>query len=83
MIYRGHMKNGVAVLEPPVTLPDGTAVRVEVEPSDSRFWQGSTIQELAEEQGVLPLDRVESLAIDWPEEDSIDEFLALLREVRQ
>jgi hypothetical protein len=29
MIYRGHVKNGVVVLDDPVTLPEGVAVKVE------------------------------------------------------
>jgi hypothetical protein len=28
MTYRGHVKNGTVVLEPPAELPDGTAVSV-------------------------------------------------------
>lgn len=83
MVYRGHIKNGVAVLEGPVQLPDGTPVRIEVERADADFWNGKTVEELAREQGVLPIERIEDLAIDWPEEDSIDEFLALIREVRR
>ena len=30
MTYRGHVKNGVVVLDDPVKLPDGAEVRVEV-----------------------------------------------------
>ena len=29
MVYRGHVKGGVVVLESPHALPDGTEVRVE------------------------------------------------------
>jgi hypothetical protein len=83
MTYRGHIKNGVAVLDPAVLLPDGTPVRIEVAPADSAFWQGQTAAELALEQGVQPIVNFGDLAIEWPEEDSIDEFLALVREVRR
>jgi hypothetical protein len=31
MTYRRHIKNGVAVLDEPAALPDGTRVRVQVE----------------------------------------------------
>jgi hypothetical protein len=82
MTYRGHIKNGVAVLDAPVTLPDGTRVRVEVEPAGSEFWSGKTVEELAREQGVQPIKNLADLAMDWPEEESVDEFLALVREVR-
>jgi hypothetical protein len=82
MTYHGRIKNGVAVLDTPVTLPDGTRVRVEVEPASSEFWSGKTVEELAREQGVQPIDNLADLAIDWPAEESLDEFLALVREVR-
>ena len=32
MVYRGHVKGGVVVLEPPAVLPEGVEVRVEVVP---------------------------------------------------
>jgi hypothetical protein len=82
MTYHGHIKNGVAVLDTPVLLPDGTRVRVEVEPANSDFWGGKSVEELAIEQGIKPIGNLASLAIDWPEEESIDEVLALVREVR-
>jgi hypothetical protein len=82
MTYRGHIKNGVAVLDTPVSLPDGTPVRVEIERIDSDFWKGKTVEELACEQGIKTVRSVYELAGDWPEEDSIDEFLAFIREAR-
>lgn len=30
MVYRGHVKNGVVVLEPSAVLPEGAEVRVEI-----------------------------------------------------
>jgi hypothetical protein len=30
MVYRGHVKGGVVVLEPPTVLPEGAEVRVEI-----------------------------------------------------
>ena len=30
MVYRGHVKNGVVVLEPPTVLPEGVEVRVQI-----------------------------------------------------
>ena len=83
MNYRGHIKNGIAVLDTPIMLPDGTAVRVEIEPIESSFWSSRTVDELAAEQGVKPIQSVDELAFDWPAEDSIDDFLALVREVRR
>ncbi len=34
MVYRGYVKGGVVVLEPPNVLPEGAEVRVEVVPSE-------------------------------------------------
>ena len=83
MTYRGRIKNGVAVLDEPVMLPDGTPVRIEVEPATSAFWTAKTVEELAQEQGVKPVNDLATLAIDWPEEDSIEQFLTLVREARR
>ena len=83
MTYRGHIRNGVAVLDTPVALPDGTPVRIEVDGDDPSFWQNKTVDELAREQGVRPIQSLDELRGDWPEEDSIDEFLGFLREVRR
>jgi hypothetical protein len=59
MSYKGTVKNGVVVLEPPGALPDGTAVRVETEPESSAgdadldpAWR---IGELAKRTGVPDL----------------------------
>ncbi len=83
MTYRGRIKNGVAVLETPVVLPDGTRVRVEVEGADSEFWDDKSPEELAGEQGVQPNTDLAKLAIDWPQEDSVDDLMALVRQVRR
>lgn len=83
MTYRGHIKNGVAVIEGFPDLPEGTPVRIEVDQADSDFAQAKTVDELAEEQGVKPVNSLDDLAIDWPEEDSIDDLLSLIREVRR
>jgi hypothetical protein len=40
--------------------------------------------ELAKRQGVKPIENMEALRGDfWPEEESIDEFLSWVRELRQ
>lgn len=83
MVYRGHIRNGVAVLEAPATLPDGTLVRIEVVREGSTFWHNKTVEELAREQQVGPIRDANDLAGDWPQEDSIDEFIRFLREVRR
>ena len=83
MTYSGTIKNGVAVLDSPVTLPEGTPVRIEVEPSDRDFWRTKTVAELAKEQGVKPVTNLSDLKIDWPDDESVDDFIALVREVRR
>jgi hypothetical protein len=35
MVYHGHVKGGIVVLEPPAVLPEGVEVRVEIIPSAS------------------------------------------------
>ena len=35
MVYRGKVKNGVVVLEPPSVLPEGVEVRVEIVSAES------------------------------------------------
>lgn len=82
MTYRGHMQNGVAVLDAPANLPDGTPVRIEVERVESPFWQNKSIAELVPQQ-AQSAQTLDELAGDWPDEDSIDEFLAFIREARR
>jgi hypothetical protein len=82
--YRAHIKNGVAVLDSPLNLPDGTPVQVLVEQgTGSEFWQNRTIEELAREQGIDRPQNLAELHLDWPADESVDDFLALVREVRQ
>ncbi len=48
MIYRGHVENGVVVLDENVQLPNGTEVKIEpVEPSGTRqdAGDGATVYE--------------------------------------
>jgi hypothetical protein len=82
MSYRGHIKNGVAVLDTAVDLPDGTPVRIEVVETNGQFFQNKTVDELAAEQHVHPIAGLEALAGNWPDNDSVDELLVLLRGVR-
>lgn len=83
MTYRGHIKNGVAILDTPADLPDGTAVRIEIEPDNGDFWRGKSVAELAQEQNVCPPRSLDDLAGDWPKEDSVDEFFDLVGKIRQ
>jgi hypothetical protein len=82
MSYRGYIKNGVAVLDSPANLPDGTPVRIEVETAKSDFWLNKDLQALANDQAAKPIQSLDELAGDWPEDDSIDELIALVCKVR-
>ena len=82
MTFTGHIKDGVAIPDSPVTLPDGTRVRIEIDGISSESWTGKSIDELAREQGVGPITDPAKLAIDWPADEAIDEFLDLVRQVR-
>jgi hypothetical protein len=51
---------------------------------DDSFWRHKSIEELAAEKGVKPVTNPEELRGDfWPEDESIDDFLAWLRELRR
>ena len=50
----------------------------------SDFWRAKTIEQLAAEQGVKPVENPDELLGDfWPEDESIDDFLVWLREIRR
>lgn len=58
MTFRGRVADGAIVLEPPVDLPEGTVVRVEVETTASPGAEEdelSRMAELAGETGVSDL----------------------------
>ena len=63
-------------LDEPVALPAGQ-VMITVEAAlEATFWQGRTVTELAEAQGVKPLETLDELTSDfWPEDESIDDFI--------
>ena len=82
MTYRAHIKNGVAVLDQPVSLPDGMAVRIQISPADSEFWQNRSIDELATDQGVQVCDDPRDIAGDFPADESIDHFLDTIKRSR-
>ncbi|HEY8669090.1 MAG TPA: hypothetical protein VIL86_20745 [Tepidisphaeraceae bacterium] len=82
MTYLGRIQNGVAVLEKGAELPEGTSVLIQpAEPSE--FWRGLSIDELAAQQHVVHPKTPAELVGDWPEQDSIEEFLQSLREGRR
>ncbi|MCL4789411.1 MAG: hypothetical protein KJ070_21920 [Verrucomicrobia bacterium] len=59
MSYKGTVKNGVVVLDPPAELPEGTSVRVEPEPPptvrDEDLDPAWRMDELAGDTGIPDL----------------------------
>lgn len=46
-------------------------------------WHGKSVQKLAEEQGVQPVQNIMEHRVDfWPPEESVDEFIATVRQWR-
>lgn len=83
MRFDGRIENGVAVLEDASALPEGTRVCVEAQPIDSTFWENKSLQQLAVEQMDGNLTDVSQLAVDWPDEDPLDDLSTFVREVRR
>jgi len=59
MSYKGTVKNGVVVLDPPAKLPEGTSVRIEPEPTpavrDEDLDPAWRMDELAGDTGIPDL----------------------------
>ena len=53
MTYRGHVENGLVVLDEPVELTEGTQVRIEVLPE---VLSGALHPEILRFTGILPSD---------------------------
>ena len=84
MKYQGHVEKGMVVMDQPLPLPDGTAVRVEpLVPAFSSFWQSRTLEELAREQGVNTPESFDELVGGWPPEELDDDFEQAMRSWRQ
>ncbi len=63
MIYRGHVKNGIVVLDEDVRLPDGTQVKVEaVQPANDapRTTLGERFRNIIGVASDLPADMAEN-----------------------
>jgi hypothetical protein len=52
-------------------------------PVSGDFWRNTDLATLAESQGVYAVDNFQALLGGWPEEDSIDDFIASVRAERQ
>ena len=84
MIIRGSVEDGKVVPDEPMGLPDGSSVRILIDREESAFWKDKTLVELAEEQGVSDVGPMGEAQTDWwPPEESVDDFLDWLREIRK
>ena len=62
----------------PLTLPRKSIRKV------ADFWESKSVEQLATEQDVKPVEDPNDLKGDfWPEDESVDEFLAWLRALRR
>ncbi len=52
-------------------------------PASSDFWRSADLSSLAEEQGIYAVDNFQALLGGWPEDESIDDFIASVRAERQ
>ena len=60
MTYRGHVENGVIVLDDPVVLPEGTGVRVELAEPEQRPTLAERLKDVIGIAKGLPPDLAEN-----------------------
>ena len=70
------------ILDEPILLPTNRVrITLEVVPN---FWKGATVAELAEMQGVMPVESLDDMWADfWPEDESIDDFIETIYQWRR
>ena len=68
MVYRGHVKGGVVVLDSPSSLPEGVEVRVEVVPVES---EGPLLDEQGQTLGQK-LMKYAGRAVGLPEDAALN-----------
>ena len=47
------------------------------------YWRGADATALVELQNVQPVDDLDAIPGGWPEDESVDEFIATIRDWRQ
>ena len=82
MTMLGKIEHGRIVLPLPLDFPDGTSIEVDLRPLPTGFWNTPSISDFRRQQKTEALRSVNDLAGDWPDSDSIDDFLVNLREGR-
>jgi hypothetical protein len=83
MSYQGHIANGAVIFDEPVSLPEGTPVRVEAVSPTTDFWQSFSLDELARRQGVVPPQADEEILAGWPADELDDGFEDAVRRWRE
>lgn len=64
MSFTGHIQNGVVIFDTPISLPDGTPVKVETIEAETKGRAGSLLQRLGDVVGKaegLPPDAAENV----------------------
>ena len=64
-----------------IEIVDGASIGTD-RGSSGGFWENLTVEQLAERHGSLPPRTLDDLVGDWPEGDSLDEFLRTVRRMR-
>lgn len=67
----------------PVPKPKGNSLHSDIELRANEFWQYTSPDELARQQGVRPVTRYEDLAGGWPEDQIDDGFEEALERWRR
>ena len=50
-----------------------------IDRANENFWKSRSIDEIIREQQIAPIDDMRTLAFsDWPEDESVDEFIAFM-----
>lgn len=93
MTYKGFVDKGWIKPSEPLGLPDGTPVtfsaakKARASSTSSgktiKGWKSKSLAELAKAQGTGVLKSIGQLSGDWPEEESVDEFLKSVRKGRR
>jgi hypothetical protein len=83
MSYQGHISNGTVIFDEPVSLPEGTPVRVETVCLTTDFWQSVSLGELARRQGVAAPRADEEVLGGWPADELNDGFEDAVRSWRE
>lgn len=88
MEFRGIFEDGVVRPTGPVDLPEGTEVEFHAKQNGAakpelKNWESKSVEELAREQGVGPVNYLADLGIGWPEDEDVDEFIEAVRQWRR